>query len=148
MEGVDKVSRWLTGEGRFVAGNNELLEQFCALVVAVGVPLARSWFHIRALRPEYAGVSRIWRRGEKTEERFLGHGFEQTAAYLNSPVRFVVERRELANWRLDAGKALPFPVPVCRSAPRGCTWLSIRSYRGQPFADRDLCYERAPTLLA
>jgi adenylate cyclase len=110
MERVDKVSRWLTGEGRFVAGNNELLEQFCALVVKVGVPLARSWFHIRALRPEYAGVSRIWRRGEKTEERFLGHGFEQTAAYLNSPVRFVVERRELANWRLDAGKALPFPV--------------------------------------
>jgi adenylate cyclase len=110
MERVAQVSKWLTGEGRFVAGNYELLEQFSALVVEVKVPLARSWFHIRALRPEFAGVSRIWRRGEKIEEHFLDHGFEKTPAWLNSPVRFVVERRKLTDWRLDTGAALPFPV--------------------------------------
>ena len=110
MDPIAQVSRWLTGEGRFVGGNRELLEKLCALIVEVGVPLARSWFHIRALRPGYAGVSRIWRRGQKIEERFLDHGFEKTAAYLNSPVRFVVEHRDIREWRLDSGKALPFPV--------------------------------------
>jgi hypothetical protein len=110
MEPIERVSRWLTGEGRFVSGNYELLQQFCGIVVEAGIPLARSWLHIRALRPEFAGVSRIWRRGAQIEERFLDHGFEKTAVYLNSPVRFVVERRELQNWRLDSGKVLPFPV--------------------------------------
>ena len=110
MDRIAQVSRWLTGEGRFVGGNRELLEQFCALITEVGVPLARSWLHIRALRPGFAGVSRIWRRGEKIEERFLDHGFEKTSAYLNSPVRFAVEHREVKDWRLDSGKALPFPV--------------------------------------
>jgi adenylate cyclase len=110
MDPVAQVSRWLTGEGRFVGGNRDLLEQLCALIAEVGVPLARSWLHIRALRPEFAGVSRIWRRGQKIEERFLDHGFEKTAAYLNSPVRFAVEHRDIGDWRLDGGKALPFPV--------------------------------------
>lgn len=105
-----QVSRWLTGEGRFVRGNRELLEQVCALIAEAGVPLVRSWLHIRALRPGYAGVSRIWRRGEKIEERFLDHGFEKTSAYLTSPVRFAVEHREFRDWRLDGGKPLPFPV--------------------------------------
>jgi adenylate cyclase len=110
MDPVAQVSRWLTGEGRFVGGNRELLEQVCARIGEAGIPLARSWLHIRALRPGYAGVSRIWRRGEKIEERFLDHGFEKTATYLNSPVCFAVEHRETRDWRLDSGKALPFPV--------------------------------------
>ena len=110
MDPIERVSRWLTGEGRFVSGNYELLQQFCGIAVEVGIPLDRSWLHIRALHPEFAGVSRIWRRGAKIEERFLDHGFEKTAVYLNSPVRFVVERREAQNWRLDTGEVLPFPV--------------------------------------
>ena len=66
-----RLSKWLTQEGRFVSGNRELLDQFCAKVVEAGVPLSRSWLHIRTLHPEFAGVSRVWRRGMQTEERFL-----------------------------------------------------------------------------
>src|SRR5215472_18788715 len=84
---VARISNWLTQEGRFLADNYELLGRFCATVVDVGVPLARSWLHIRTLHPEFAGVSRIWRRGMQTEERFLDFGFEKWPAYLNSPVR-------------------------------------------------------------
>jgi adenylate cyclase len=105
-----RLSNWLTQEGRFLSNNRELLEQFCANVVEAGVPLTRSWLHIRTLHPEFAGVSRIWRRGMQTEERFLDFGFEKLPAYLKSPVRHVVERRELCRWRLDGGEALPFPV--------------------------------------
>jgi adenylate cyclase len=66
--------------------------------------------HIRALHPEFAGVSRVWRRGMPTEERFLDFGFEKWPAYLNSPVRHVVEHRKHCRWRLDGGEPLPFPV--------------------------------------
>ena len=45
-----------------------------------------------------------------TQERFLDFGFEKLPAYLNSPVRHVVEQRQLCRWRLDGREALPFPV--------------------------------------
>jgi adenylate cyclase len=105
-----RLSKWLTQDGRFVSGNRELLDQFCARVVEAGVPLSRSWLHIRALHPEFAGVSRVWRHGMKTEERFLDFGFEKWPAYLDSPVRYVVEQKEFCHWRLDDGAPLPFPV--------------------------------------
>ena len=105
-----RLSKWLTQDGRFLSGNRELLDQFCAKVIEAGVPLSRSWLHIRTLHPEFAGVSRVWRRGMQTEERFLDFGFEKWPAYLNSPVRHVVEQRKLCRWRLDDGEPLPFPV--------------------------------------
>jgi hypothetical protein len=40
-------------------------------VIEAGVPLSRSWLHIRTLHPEFSGVSRVWRLGMQTEERFL-----------------------------------------------------------------------------
>ena len=107
---VARVSHWLVHRGRFVANNRELFEKFCELVAESGVPLARSWLHIRTLHPEFAGMSRIWRRGMAIEERILEFGFEKTPAYLKSPVRQTVEGRELMSWRLDPGAALPFPV--------------------------------------
>jgi adenylate cyclase len=110
MECDTSLSKWLLEEGRFLSDNHELLERFCAVVIGAGVPLARSWLHIRTLNPEFAGVSRVWRRGVNIEERFLDHGFEKTPAYVNSPVRYVVEHRAPKNWRLDNGNALPFPV--------------------------------------
>lgn len=107
---VARVAQWLIHDGRFARDNRELFEKFCALVVESGVPLARSWLHLRTLHPEFAGVSRVWRRGTALEERILEFGFEKTPVYLNSPVRQTVERRELMSWRLGPGTALPFPV--------------------------------------
>ena len=105
-----RLSKWLTQNGRFLAGNRELLDQFCAKVIEAGVPLSRSWLHIRTLHPEFAGVSKVWRRGMQTAERFLDFGFETWPAYVNSPVRHVVEQRKLCRWRLDGAEPLPFPV--------------------------------------
>jgi hypothetical protein len=105
-----RLSKWLTEEGRFLSNNRELLDKFCAKVVEAGVPLSRAWLHIRTLHPEFAGVSRIWRRDMHTQKRFLDFGFEKLPAYLNSPVQHVVEQRQLCRWRLDGREALPFPV--------------------------------------
>jgi adenylate cyclase len=147
-----RLSKWLTQEGRFVSDNRELLDQFCARVIEAGVPLSRCWLHIRALHPEFAGVSRVWRRGMPTEERFLDFGFEKWPAYLNSPVRHVVEHWKQCRWRLDNGEPLPFPVleehrsagyvdyaiaPMIFSDGRVNT-VSWATDRGAGFSDADL----------
>jgi adenylate cyclase len=44
------------------------------------------------------------------DERFLDHGLEKTATYLESPVRAVAQQHRRLDWRLDDGAALPFAV--------------------------------------
>src|SRR5436190_6631712 len=103
-----EIGDWLTREGRFAADNAELFSRFCERLAAAGVPLDRVSMHLRAVLAQYRGVSRIWKPGEPLDERFLDHGIEKTATYLESPVRFVVEQRQRLEWRLDNDRALPF----------------------------------------
>jgi len=105
-----ELSAWLIRDARFLAGNREVLGEFCDRVAAAGVPLDRASLHQRAFHPQYRGVSRIWRPGQPQEEKFLDHGIEKTATYLESPVRLVVEEAQSLNWRLDGNAPLPFPV--------------------------------------
>jgi adenylate cyclase len=110
MDRLWQMNRWLAREARFLDTNLELFRQFCMKLLELGVLLDRSWLHIRALHPQYAGMARLWTRETGVEERYLDHGFEETSTYLTSPVRFAVEGRETGRWRLDAGAALPFPL--------------------------------------
>jgi adenylate cyclase len=110
MDRLQQMSRWLAREARFFGSNRAVFEGFCIKLSALGVPLDRSWLHIRTLHPEYAGMSRLWRREAGVEERYLEHGFEGTSTYLASPVRYAVEERKTGRWHLHAGEVLPFPV--------------------------------------
>jgi adenylate cyclase len=105
---VREIGDWLTREGRFAADNAALFAGFCERFAAAGVPLDRASLHLRAVHAQYRGVSRIWKPGQPLDERFMDHGIEKTATYLESPVRFVVEQRQRLEWRLDNDRALPF----------------------------------------
>ena len=107
---IRDIDEWLLREGRFAGDNAELLAGFCERVAAAGVPLDRVSLHLRAFHPQYRGVSRIWRPGQPLEERFLDHGLEKTATYIESPVRVVTEQRQRLDWRLDGNGALPFAM--------------------------------------
>ena len=109
MDKLSILGRWLAREGRLASGNLDLFQRFCEQVAALA-PLDRSWLHLRALHPQYAGVSRLWTREAGGKETFLSHGFEKTATYLRSPVRFAVEQRQTGRWRLDGNEALPSPT--------------------------------------
>src|SRR4051794_17494553 len=104
------VSDWLIRQGRFLASNNELFAEFCERVLAAGIPVDRGSLHLRALHPQYRGVSRTWKPGEALRERFMDHGIEKTAMYIESPVRAVTEAQRTLQWRLDSDQALPYSL--------------------------------------
>ena len=105
-----EISEWLIRDARFLPGNSEILEAFCEKVSAAGIPIDRVSLHQRAFHPQYRSVSRIWRPNEPIEEKFLDHGIEKTATYIESPVRLVAEEHQSLGWRLDGNQPLPFPV--------------------------------------
>jgi hypothetical protein len=131
MDRLWQMNGWLTREARFLDTNLELFRQFCMKLLELGVLLDRSWLHIRALHPQYAGMARLWTRETGVEERYLDHGFEETSTYLRSPVRFSVEGRETGRWRLDAARRCPsrFSMSSARRA--------MRIMRSRPLFGRD-----------
>jgi adenylate cyclase len=147
------VIDWLLREGRFLEDNAVLMTRFCERVLAAGVPLARASLHLRALHPQYRGVSRIWKPDQPVDERFLDHGIEKTATYLESPVRAVAEQNRPLEWRLDTDTLLPFPVldelraqgyvhyviaPIVFAANREVSAMSWATDRPGGFAADDL----------
>jgi adenylate cyclase len=105
-----ELNAWLIRDARFLEDNRDVLDAFCERLAAAGIPIDRVSLHQRAFHPQYRGVSRIWRPGEPQEEKFLDHGIEKTATYIESPVRLVVEEGLSLNWRLDGNGPLPFAV--------------------------------------
>src|SRR5215472_10281988 len=81
---LQPVIAWLLREGRFLGDNSLLFGQFCERIAAAGLPLDRATLHLRALHPEYRGVARIWQPGKPLAERFMDHGIEKTASYIES----------------------------------------------------------------
>jgi adenylate cyclase len=105
-----EIGAWLIRDARFLDGNPEVLGEFCERAAAGGIPIDRVSLHQRAFHPQYRGVSRIWRPGRDLDERFLDHGIEKTAIYLESPVRAVTEENRSFEWRLDGAAPLPYPI--------------------------------------
>jgi adenylate cyclase len=105
-----ELIRWLNEEGRFAPDNRTLLAQLCERLVASGVPVARSSFHVRTLNPEFRGISRIWRHGEMVETRTPRHGIEYAADYRDSPVQYITETRQWLDVHLDEATDRRFPI--------------------------------------
>jgi adenylate cyclase len=116
---------WLVRDARFLPDNAQVFAETCKRIAAAGVPLARGALHLRALHPQFGGVSRIWTRGGGLVQSYLHHGIEKTAHYLNSPVRAVVDERRSLGWRLDPGIDLPYPV-LAEFREQGLTHYLIR----------------------
>jgi adenylate cyclase len=140
---VRELTDWLMREGRFLPDNGAILDELCERLTAAGVPLDRVSLHLRALHSQYRGVSRIWQQDAGVDERFLDHGLEKTATYLESPVRAVAQAHRRLDWRLDTPAALPFamleelreegyvhyvitPVPFAAGMVNALSWATRR----------------------
>ena len=110
MDRLAAINDWLVQDGRLTRDNSTLLRRFCEQLLAQGIAVDRCWLHNRTLRPNYAGISRLWQKGQPITHQMLPYGFESTAVYLRSPVRFAVEDRQFHYWRLDQPGSLQFPL--------------------------------------
>ncbi len=110
MDRLTLINQWLLREGRLTRDNAVLLRLFCEQLERLDVKVARCWLHIRVLRPNFAGISRVWRPRQEVRSTLLPYGYESTAAYLDSSVRFVVEQQRFHHWRIDTADKPPFPI--------------------------------------
>jgi adenylate cyclase len=110
LDRLTVINDWLVRDGRLTRDNSTLLSRFCEQLLAQGIAVDRCWLHNRTLRPNYAGISRLWQKGQPVTHQMLAYGFESTAVYLRSPVRFAVEDRQFHYWRLDQPGNRPFPL--------------------------------------
>lgn len=106
------VARWLIGPGRALTEPAALLDELSWRLVAAGVPLARTTFHIGTLHPQFLGLMCRWqRRLGHTDEAAIAHGVRDTAAYQRSPLRRVIEDGDVVRRRLDVPEdRLEYPV--------------------------------------
>ena len=109
---IEDVTRWLLGPARALRHSSELLHELSARLVAAGLPLARTTFHIGTLHPQFLGLFCRWQRSTgHTEEASIAHGIRDTAAYKSSPIRVVLEQHEPVRRRLDQSVgADDFPI--------------------------------------
>lgn len=109
---ITDVATWLMTSARQSPDALELLDELCWRLVAAGVPVARMTFHLPTLHPQYYGTGCRWTRATGlTEETLVVHGTRDTAMYLDSPIRRVVERGERVRRRLDGPDAASdFPI--------------------------------------
>jgi adenylate cyclase len=96
------ISDWLLTKGRFIERESAFFDELCWRIVGAGLPLWRASLSVLTLHPQILGFAfRWWRERQVTEIVRVGHGARETADYLESPIRLVIEGGETVRFRLD-----------------------------------------------
>ena len=98
---VRRLDKWLLDEGARANDPGVVLKGFSEQLLQLGLPLVRATTHTRALHAERIGVTRIWRRGEATQEVHFPHGAEAGELYQRSPIKVVHETLDWVSLKLD-----------------------------------------------
>jgi len=101
---------WLAGRDVAPGGLPPFFAEFCAQLVATGVPVWRASLGLERLHPEESGSIVIWRDGALTREVRPRAGVLTSDAYLRSPTRVVDETGEPFRRRLAAEGDLAMPL--------------------------------------
>jgi adenylate cyclase len=111
----------------------ELTEQFAQKILALDIPLWRLDVNLWALHPELAGRRFTWTRGrDGVVESDTPHGILKTAAFLDSPVRYVSEGLGGVRQRLDVDEPdFRFPIFEHLKAEGGTDYVAMPL----PFSD-------------
>ena len=103
---------WLIGAARQLPDSGAILRELSRRLVDAGVPLCRTSLHIRTLHPQLFAAGFYWQRGvEQVRVSQAQHGVQETALFLNSPMRALFEGAGAVRQRLDLEDiAFPFPL--------------------------------------
>ncbi len=99
---TNPIADWLVNHGGKETDLGHFLQEFCQRLAAQGVPLFRVYMGVRPMHPEVAASNVIWRRGEAGHvQADHGYGMQLSEAYLNSPVRLILEGAGAFRRRLE-----------------------------------------------
>ncbi len=103
--GRGDVADWILGDGRCIVQRARFLDELCWRLVRAGLPLWRATLHVGTLHPQLRGIAYRWWRDRSTMEEIVArHGIERTSAFLESPVRSVLEHGRPARYRFNQSR--------------------------------------------
>ncbi len=108
----ESIAEWLISTGAEHSDLRVLTDQLAARLTAVGVPVERLNMGVLAAHPEMAGFAVLWEAGMDSAIEFpITREDTRMPIYLDSPIHFVVERREAVDFDLtDPADVSRFPV--------------------------------------
>ena len=98
---VAPVIEWLLGEGRLNPDPLKLIDALAARLIEAGAPVWRLRFAFFTIHPQVAVWAWTWTRGLDTRIESIGHGVQQTAAYIGSPAQRMFETGAPVRYRLN-----------------------------------------------
>jgi adenylate cyclase len=109
---IDAIIEWLAGPAQQIPSLIDEFDEFSWRLLAAGLPLLRTTFHLRTLHPQYLGASFVWwRTTGQTVVTLVAHEVEEMLAHKQNPVRRVVVDGETLRRRVDvADDELEFPI--------------------------------------
>ncbi|UWQ61601.1 adenylate/guanylate cyclase domain-containing protein [Leisingera caerulea] len=85
LQGALRLISYLLGEGRSAADPDQVLEQTCRLIRAVGVPLQRAASIVQLLHAEAVASARFWEHGQGTRSELFPFNEDSGDGYARSP---------------------------------------------------------------
>lgn len=98
---VQQLLAWLTSDECHDLDDVDFVVRVGGHLRAVGLPVDRLTLHLRRLHPEFLGRSVAWSPGAPVEIADRAHGADQSAVFLRSPIRHVMEHHEWLTVRAD-----------------------------------------------
>lgn len=109
---IEAIIEWLGGPAGQLPTLIEEFDEFSWRMVAAGLPLLRTTFHLRTLHPQYLGATFMWwRTTGQTTQTFVTHEVQDLYGDEDNPVRRVLIGGETLRRRIDvADDQLDFPI--------------------------------------
>ena len=119
MNSADDLVLWILTRGRTLPAARFVF-QLCQQLAAGDVPLWRADIYAGTLHPQARGLGWRWTRGRPVaEELRIAQGIENTAEYLDGPLRATIEKGAAFRERMERGTT---KYALLRSfAAEGCT---------------------------
>jgi len=98
---VEPIVAWMLREGRLIADPVALIDALAERLVGAGAPVWRLRFGFSSVHPQIAMWGYVWVRGRGAEITQVGHGFENTEAFIGSPAQRLMQTQAPVRYRLD-----------------------------------------------
>jgi adenylate cyclase len=94
MPAISEIIDWLAGHECHELDATKLAAELGCRLRTTGLPLDHLVLYLRTLHPEIRGRTIAWAPGEPVQTHDRQHGVELSSAFLNNPVRRVLETQE------------------------------------------------------